>query len=297
MKPQGKSDQPSVDAGRPAPQSWEQSVSWLRNQPEFRDLVRDAYYDDPLLSAAQRFLRSAEWNAVRSWFPATRTVALDLGAGRGIASYALAHDGFRVHALEPDGSDLVGAGAIRGLAQSELLPIDVIQEFSEQIPLPDVSVDFVYARAVLHHTKDLRAACREVFRVLRPGGVFVGSREHVISRPEDLPDFLAKHPLHRLYGGEHAFLLSEYLDAIEASGLRLRACLGPFDSPMNYSPRTPVELSAEIAQRLTRGIPGLKAAVASSLATGPVWNLAARVLSRFDRRPGRLYSFIAFRPS
>jgi SAM-dependent methyltransferase len=297
MKPQDESGRLSIDTVRTAAQTWEQSVSWLRSQPEFGDLVRDAYYDDPLLSVAQRFHRSPEWNAVRSWFPATRTVALDLGAGRGIASYALAQDGFRVHALEPDGSELVGAGAIRGLAQSESLPINVIQEFSEQIPLPDVSVDFVYARAVLHHTKDLRAACREVFRVLRPGGVFVGSREHVISRLEDLPVFLANHPLHRLYGGEHAFLLAEYLDAIKASGLRLRACLGPFDSPMNYSPRTAAELSVEIAQRLTRGIPGLKAAVASSLATGPVWNLAARLLSRVDRRPGRLYSFIAYRPS
>ena len=39
--------------------------------------------------------------------------------------------------------------------------------------------DVVFARAVLHHTRDLELACREMFRVLRPGGIFVAAREHV----------------------------------------------------------------------------------------------------------------------
>jgi SAM-dependent methyltransferase len=276
--------------------SWEQAVAWLCATPEHSALVKAGYYDDPLQAAAVRFFESPEWQAVRNWMPPDAGSALDLGAGRGIASFALAREGLRVYALEPDGSNLVGAGAIRDLASSCALPIEVIQEFSERIPLPDKSVDFVYARAVLHHTKDLHAACREICRVLRPGGVFVGSRDHVISHRSDLPTFLASHPLHRLYGGENAFLLSEYLGAIRSSGLELRACLGPLESPMNYAPRSLPELRLEIAHRISRGSPLLKGVLATTLAAGPVWNVVSRVISRLDRRPGRLYSFVTSRP-
>ena len=54
--------------------------------------------------------------------------------------------------------------------------------------------------------------CEEVARVLKPGGTFIATREHVISKKEDLPVFLANHPLHRFYGGENAFVLQKYLD-------------------------------------------------------------------------------------
>ena len=75
-------------------------------------------------------------------------------------------------ALEPDPSALVGAGAIRALAAEARLPIDVVEEFSERLPFANDTFDVVFARAVLHHTRDLDSACREMFRVLRPGGIF-----------------------------------------------------------------------------------------------------------------------------
>jgi SAM-dependent methyltransferase len=182
------------------------------------------------------------------------------------------------------------------LARDGGVDINVVEDFSERLPFPDRSFDFVFARAVLHHTSDLRAACREFFRVLRPGGTFVAAREHVISTASDLPRFLESHPLHRFYGGENAFLLSEYKGAISAAGLRLRAAFGSCDSPMNYSPRSAGDLRRELAQRLTMGIPGAVSAVALGLSLPGVWPLASRLVSRLDRRPGRLYSFVADRP-
>jgi SAM-dependent methyltransferase len=276
--------------------TWEQAVQWLRQQPEQQELVLAAYYDDPLPASADRYSRSEEWQAIRALLPPAPGRALDVGAGRGIASYALAKDGFAVTALEPDPSALVGAQAIRGLAAASGLPIAVNQEFSERLPFADAQFDVVFARAVLHHTSDLAAACREFLRVLKPGGHLLAVREHVISRPEDLPAFLDLHPLHKLYGGENAFLLQQYEAAIRAAGFRLSRVLAPFESVINYAPYTEASLKEELAARITRRFPGAKGLVAGLLGQAPLWAVARRVLGRIDRRPGRLYSFIAQRP-
>ena len=92
--------------------TWEQAVQWLRDQPDQRVLVKACYFDDPLVEAAERFWQSAEWKAIAALLPPPNGKALDLGAGRGISSYAMAQDGWQVTALEPDPSNLVGAGAI-----------------------------------------------------------------------------------------------------------------------------------------------------------------------------------------
>ena len=154
----------------------------------------------------------------------------------------------------------------------------------------------MFARAVLHHTKDLQAACREFLRVLKPGGRLVAVREHVISRPQDLPAFLDLHPLHKLYGGENAFLLPQYEAAIRDAGFQLKVVLSPLESAINFAPYTLDGLKLELANRVTRGLPGFQQLVRGVLTLPPVWAVARRVLVRFDHRPGRLYSFVALRP-
>jgi len=99
--------------------TWEDAVVWLRNQPDQRQLVLDAFYDDPLIDAAERYFASAEWQAVSGFLEHRTGKALDVGAGRGIASYALARSGFVVTALEPDPSAVVGTAAIRATSLSK----------------------------------------------------------------------------------------------------------------------------------------------------------------------------------
>ncbi len=285
-----------TEARAPRFSTWEQAVQWLRSDPGQHELVRAAYYDDPLLAAAERYWNSEEWSAIRSLLGAERGTALDVGAGRGIASYALGREGFEVTALEPDGSAIVGAQAIRALARDSGLPIEVTQEFSERLPFADGQFDLVFARAVLHHTRDLTMACAEFFRVLKPGGRLVAVREHVISRPQDLEAFLRIHPLHHLYGGENAFEKKTYEAAIVAAGFHLKQVLGPLESPVNHAPHTRRSLQQEVAARATGNLPVLRDLAGLFLGLPGIWSLALPMLSRLDHRPGRLYSFVATRP-
>lgn len=273
--------------------TWEAAVGWLLAQPEHRDLCRACYYDRPALAAAERFWASDEWRALRPFMPPDRGTALDMGAGMGVAAYALARDGWRTVALEPDPSDLVGAGAIRRLATDARLEIDVVQEWGESLPFGDETFDLVHARQVLHHARDLTQFCKELRRVLKPGGMLLATREHVISSSDQLPAFLAGHALHKYYGGENAFTLETYLAALKGAGLVIEHDLGPLASVINYAPFTEVSLADEIARRAGR-VPG-GALVARALLAAPWRARALSLLSRFDRRPGRLHTFVARR--
>jgi SAM-dependent methyltransferase len=262
--------------------TWEEAVSWLRIQPDKTELVSACYFDDPLEAAAQRFYNSLEWQSVRALLPNKPGAVLDVGAGRGIASYALSVDGWDVTALEPDASALVGAGAIATLSKLTPKPINIVQDWGETLPFEDACFDVVHARQVLHHAKDLNQFCKELIRVLRPGGMLIATREHVVDNPEGLRAFLDTHPLHSLYGGENAFTLQEYLDAL-ASGLAPVIALSPWETPVNYFPAKYPDVRKAASRKIFWPFPALL----------PDW--VVRRVSRRLSDPGRLYTFIGYR--
>lgn len=281
------------------PLTWEETAQWLRRQHDQAEVVRACYLDDPLIEAARRFAESQEWNAVRRFLPRSRGQALDLGAGRGISSYALARDGWQVVALEPDPSSLVGATAIHALVEESGLNISVIRGFGESIASKENTFDLVYARQVLHHSKSLALFCQEVARVIKPKGWFIATREHVISKPEDLSEFLSSHPFNRFHGGENAFILDEYVSAIENSGLRILRILGSFDTVINYFPMDYNEWRRKCIEPLVQQI-GYKSAVILTsqrhfMGRFLLRRLSAR-LSSSTNTPGRMYSFVAEKP-
>ena len=269
------------------------AVSCLRNDSRYADLIRDSYLDQDVLAAAQRFYESAEFREVCQLLGGHVRGAgiLDLGAGTGIASYAFARAGAHVYSLEPDDSE-IGRGAISQVVNG--LPVELLDAFGEAIPLPNQTLDIIYGRQVLHHTRDLPKVMQECARVLKPGGMVLICREHVVDDQQQLNQFLHEHPVHQLAGGEHAYSLETYQQAITGAGLQLTKVLGPWDTVINAFPkaRSNEELSRlpeqVLAERFThlapliRFIPGIH-------------SLTWRRI-RADRQPGRLYSFLAIKP-
>jgi SAM-dependent methyltransferase len=89
---------------------------------------------------------------------------VDLGAGTGILSRALADLGHEVLAVEPD-------GAMRAQLSRAGPHLTALAGAAERIPLPDGSVDAVVAGQA-YHWFDPEPAHAEIARVLRAGGGF-----------------------------------------------------------------------------------------------------------------------------
>ena len=276
--------------------TWHQTINHIRQDSSYSQLVLDAYYDDPLIDAATRYQSSDEWSSIEKLIPSSG-LALDVGAGRGIASFALAKRGLSVTALEPDRSNLVGTGAIASLNSHLDNPITIVSDRSELIShLHDNQFDLVFLRAALHHCPDLVASCSEFYRVLKPGGTLLCVREHVLSRKSHLAAFLATHPLHHFYGGENAYLLDEYTTAIKYSGFNLVKTLSPLESPINYYPASKIQIQAKVASAISFKIPFLQDFVSYLLSYKVCWHFFVKCFVLVDHRPGRLYSFLALKP-
>lgn len=274
--------------------SWEEAVRRLIGDPASTALVRDCYYDAPLERAAERYHASAEWDAVRAVIGAGAGKALDVGAGNGIVSYALACDGWSVSALEPDPSALVGAAAIRQLAQHAGKDIQVLESFGENVGLPPDSFDLVIARQVVHHAHDMNGFCREMTRLLKPGGKFFSFRDHVADNDAQKARFFAEHPLHHLYGGENAYSEMRYRDALESAGLRVQRQWGHFAAAFNFAPMTARDVVRGAAGKLLRG--PLASGVAAVLGNDTIYPFIGALLSRLYRHPGRHIAFLAEKP-
>jgi SAM-dependent methyltransferase len=91
---------------------------------------------------------------------------VDLGAGTGILTGALARLGADVVAVEPD-------QAMLAELRRQLPGVRAVEGSAEALPLPDQSADAVLCGQAMHWF-DLDRALPEIARVLAPGGVLAG---------------------------------------------------------------------------------------------------------------------------
>lgn len=98
-----------------------------------------------------------------------------IGRGRRVLDLGCRSGALSRHFL--DGNEVVGLDVDRvALAKAAELGIEpVVANVEEPLPFPDGSFDAVVAGELLEHLRFPDAVVAEVRRVLRPGGVFVGS--------------------------------------------------------------------------------------------------------------------------
>jgi ubiquinone/menaquinone biosynthesis C-methylase UbiE len=278
--------------------SYEAAVHWMRSQPEFKELVSLSYLDEDNKAAAVRFAACEEFAELARWAQLNKKGApksiLDVGCGNGIASYAMGILGHKLTSLDPDLSADVGLEAAKRLVpivEENGGSMECVQGFVEDLQFPTHTFDVVYTRQAVHHFSDLDGGLRECKRVLKKGGLFIATREHVVNDEGQLQQFLAEHTLHHKHGGENAYPLEVYVSALEKAGFEQIQVFGPWDSVVNHFPESNAKVRSIISNGIRKRfklpidllalqIPGFEA------------NMRRR-LSAMNNHPGRLYSFVA----
>jgi arsenite methyltransferase len=115
------------------------------------------------------FTEAVRASAIQKAYLHPEMIVADVGAGTGFVAAGLAPLVKHVHVL--DGSPEMIEIARKNLAKFENLEFHVADGLA--LPLPDGSLDAVFANMYLHHCPDPLAAIREMVRLLRPGGRLV----------------------------------------------------------------------------------------------------------------------------
>jgi len=122
------------------------------------DALRSGYFSDEVRQ-----------HAIQKAYLHPSLVVADVGAGSGFMTVGLAPLVHKVHVID-------SSPAMLEVARQNLAHFDNL-EFHQAdllaLPLPDASLDTVFANMVLHHCPDPLAAIRELVRVLRPAGRLV----------------------------------------------------------------------------------------------------------------------------
>jgi SAM-dependent methyltransferase len=112
---------------------------------------------------------------------------LDIGAAQGGTLIALQQRGHHPVGVEPWREAIVTATE---LARRYGTAIEIHEGTAERLPFPDEQFDVVLATSVMEHVGNLRQTLREVFRVLRPGGIFwFNSASSMSPRQDEISGF------------------------------------------------------------------------------------------------------------
>jgi len=100
---------------------------------------------------------------------------LDAGCGTGRNLVYFLREGYDVHATDLDAGAIAAVRRLAARLESQLPPANFRIEPVERMTFPDAFADVVLSSAVLHFAADeaqFDAMVREMWRVLKPGGLF-----------------------------------------------------------------------------------------------------------------------------
>ena len=171
---------------------------------------------------------------------------LDLGCGAGDSV-----EQFR--SLNPDvrwlGVDLEESPevALRTRTDAEFRTFD-----GRSIPAEDSSVDLVYCKQVLEHVEERAPLIADVARVLRPGGLFVGSTSQLEPYHSLSVGNITPYGLHRL-AAEAGIDLDEVRPGIDGLTLTAHRALGmPAFTRRYWARESPLNRAMAVASRARR---------------------------------------------
>jgi SAM-dependent methyltransferase len=104
--------------------------------------------------------------------PQVRGAYLDIGAGHGDLISLVS----REFAVSATACDYTGE-----LMRLPGMKVDVVDLNTDALPYPDAAFDLVTCTEVIEHIEHYRHTIREVFRILRPGGLFVLTTPNVLN--------------------------------------------------------------------------------------------------------------------
>jgi ubiquinone/menaquinone biosynthesis C-methylase UbiE len=165
---------------------------------------------------------------------------VEVGCGTGAMFSRYAVPVGRVTAIEPDPAF---AERARGAAKQARVPVEVVPGTGEAIPVADAGCDAVVLALVLCSVDAPDPVCREVARVVKPGGS-VRLLEHVRS-PRRISGALMDvvNPVWLRLNGQGCRLNRDPLPALERAGLRIDR-IEPFQVWSAGLPAFPMRLIA-----------------------------------------------------
>jgi len=278
--------------------NWEKTISHLKKNKDYRELIESCYYDDPISKAVNRYQTSQEWLEIKRLLKKYKITSgskiLDYGAGRGVCSITFAAYNFDTYAIDSNDGIEAGLNSTKDFLKKKNLQISAIKSDFKKIPFEDNFFDLVFARQSLHHSENLSESCSEIYRVMKKGGKFFALKDHIIDKIEDKKIFLKNHPLHKFTKDENAYLLKEYIKAFKINNLKIIKIFKTYASPINYDPNT----EEKILQHYTKDKIILKNNFFQNfLKKNDFINkiLKKILISLIDlknKTPGRIYSFI-----
>ena len=113
---------------------------------------------------------------------------LDAGCGGGRNLVYLLREGFDVHAVDEDPQAITYVREMAAALAPALPPAQIRLDAVERMSFPDDWFDVVISNAVLHFARDdahFEAMVREMWRVLKPGGLLFTRLVSNIGMPDD----------------------------------------------------------------------------------------------------------------
>ncbi|MBN1517249.1 class I SAM-dependent methyltransferase [Candidatus Sumerlaeota bacterium] len=158
---------------------------------------------------------------------------IDIASGFGWAATRFAKQNARMTAADFNITEFNGLGAARH-ALDEQTQFDLLQCDAEELPIQNESLDFAFICSALHHFTEPARAVQEVYRTLKPGGMFILICEAIRTgfcdayRDKKNPDI---HEFRNAGINEQSFKQSEYERMFLQAGFHLHTFFPAWDFP------------------------------------------------------------------